>query len=326
MNITTDIDLAGYDRIIVAFSGGKDSIACFLTLLELGVLKEKIELWHHDIDGREGSDLMDWAVTRDYCRKFAAAFGVKIYFSWLEGGFEREMTRDNTPKAATIWENPDGTIGRSGGQGNTRLKFPQVSADLSVRWCSAYLKIDVGCAAICGQRRFLTGKTLFVTGERAEESAARAKYATFEPHRTDNRNGTKAPRYVDHWRPVHGMTIQQVWGLIEKYRINPHPSYRVGLGRCSCQFCIFGSPNQTATARMVSPDRFGTVAGYETSFGVTIHRKETIVQRADRGTPAAALLTDIEAARSETFVEEIILPEGQWKLPLGAFAESCGPL
>jgi hypothetical protein len=25
----------------------------------------------------------------------------------------------------------------------TRLKFPQVSADLNVRWCSAYLKIDV---------------------------------------------------------------------------------------------------------------------------------------------------------------------------------------
>ena len=30
-------DLASYDRIIVAFSGGKDSIACLLTLIEAGV-------------------------------------------------------------------------------------------------------------------------------------------------------------------------------------------------------------------------------------------------------------------------------------------------
>lgn len=320
--------LSDYDRIIVAFSGGKDSMACFLTLLDRGVDCSKIELWHHDIDGREGSDLMDWAVTRDYCRKVAAAFGVRIYFSWLEGGFEREMNRANSAKAATIWENPDGSLGRSGGQGkpNTRLKFPQVSADLSVRWCSAYLKIDVGCAAINGQERFLKGKTLFVTGERAEESAARAKYKVFEPHRTDNRNGKKSPRHVDHWRPIHSWTAQSVWALIEKYRVNPHPSYRVGLGRCSCQFCIFGSPNQTATARMVSPERFEKVANYEAKFNVTIHRNESIVERANRGVPASAFLADIEAARKDAFNEPVILNEGEWKLPLGAFAESCGPI
>ena len=44
----------------------------------------------------------------------------------------------------------------------------------SVRWCSAYLKIDVGAAALRGQARFEGKRTLFVTGERAEESAARA--------------------------------------------------------------------------------------------------------------------------------------------------------
>ncbi|MBT4947243.1 MAG: hypothetical protein HON27_13890 [Candidatus Marinimicrobia bacterium] len=54
--------LMSYDKIIVMFSGGKDSTACVLKLFNLGVPKEKIELWHHDIDGK-GDQFMDWPVT-----------------------------------------------------------------------------------------------------------------------------------------------------------------------------------------------------------------------------------------------------------------------
>lgn len=321
-------NLSDYDAIIVAFSGGKDSLACLLWLLDQGVDTAKIELWHHDIDGREGSDLMDWTMTRDYCRKVAAAFGLKIYFSWLQGGFEREMNRKEQRKAPTSWENPDGTVGTSGGTRGklaTRCKFPQVSADLSVRWCSAYLKIDVMDAALTGQDRFNGKKTLVVTGERAEESAGRAKYAEFEPHRRDNREGRSA-RHIDHYRPVHKMTTTQVWELIAKYRVNPHPCYRAGFGRCSCQFCIFGSANQCASARMISPERYAKIVAYEKQFGVTIHRNENFETRANKGTPYAASQADIDACRKDTFDEEVILPEGQWKMPLGAFAESCGPV
>ena len=96
-----------YDRYVVTFSGGKDSTACFLHLLELEVPKEKIELWHHDVDGH-GPLFMDWECTPDYCRKFAQAFGVPIYFSWKEGGFLREMLRENTATAPIYFETPDG--------------------------------------------------------------------------------------------------------------------------------------------------------------------------------------------------------------------------
>lgn len=56
-------DVLAYDCYVVAFSGGKDSVALVLHLLELGVPAEKIELWHHLVDGREGSALVDWPCT-----------------------------------------------------------------------------------------------------------------------------------------------------------------------------------------------------------------------------------------------------------------------
>lgn len=184
------IDLGSYDYVIVAFSGGKDSLAALLYLLDLGVDPSRIELWHHDVDGREGSRLMDWPVTRDYVRRVGEALGIKTYFSWKVGGFEREMLRDQAPTTATAFETPDEGVKYAGGKSGkpgTRLKFPQVSGDLTVRWCSAYLKIDVASIALRNQERFAGRRTLFVTGERAQESGGRAEYEILEPHRTDPR-------------------------------------------------------------------------------------------------------------------------------------------
>ncbi len=209
-------NLSDYDHIIVAYSGGKDSNSCVLHLKEMGADMSKVELWHHLVDGREGSTLMDWPITEDYCRKFAEALSLPIFFSWKEGGFEREMLRNEQKTAPNHFEHPQrkpvvwndsikefeyniiecGLSGGIRGKNGTRLKFPQVSANLAVRWCSAYLKIDVCTAAINNQARFLNKKTLVVTGERAEESAARAKYKTFEPDRADNRNGKRIQRHV----------------------------------------------------------------------------------------------------------------------------------
>lgn len=134
-------DLSQYDRFVVFFSGGKDSVACVLALLDAGVDPERIELHHHIIDGREGSDLFDWPVTEAYCEAFAKAMGLRIFFSWKVGGFEREMLRNKQKTAPIAWETEDGRVEMSGGDGGkegTRRRFPQVSADLRVRWCSAY--------------------------------------------------------------------------------------------------------------------------------------------------------------------------------------------
>lgn len=319
-------DLASYDRIVVGMSGGKDSLACILHLLECGVPRAKIELWHHLVDGREGSSLMDWPVTEDYCRKFAAAFGLTLYFSWRTGGFEREMLRDNAPTAPTQFETPEGVRQAGGVRGKvgTRLRFPQVAADLSVRWCSAYLKIDIAACALRNDARFEHSRTLVVTGERAEESPARARYQTFEPDRADNRAG-RSGRHIDHWRPVHAWTEQQVWDILCRHRVNPHPAYRLGFGRTSCLSCIFGSKDQWATVRALSPEHFERIARYEERFGVTINRSKSVRMLAEAGTAYPIQDERLRAmALGAVYTDPVVVDD--WQLPAGAFGESTGPV
>lgn len=318
-------NLNEYNKILVAFSGGKDSLACLLHILESGVEKNKIELWHHEIDGREGSRLMDWAITPDYCKKVAEAFDILIYFSWKVGGFEGEMLRENSLTQPTKFETPNEgilQIGGKRGKENTRRKFPQVSANLSVRWCSAYLKIDVCSAAIRNQRRFNNSKTLVVTGERAEESVARANYQEFEADRADNRDG-KNQRHVDHWRPVHAWTETKIWEIIKRHKVNPHPAYLLGWGRVSCQFCIFGSNDQWASAFEVSPERCCQIVAYESEFGLTIHRSDSVTTRIGKGRVYPMANEIIQLANSQEYTQQVILKD--WQLPTGAFGDSCGP-
>jgi 3'-phosphoadenosine 5'-phosphosulfate sulfotransferase (PAPS reductase)/FAD synthetase len=316
--------LNSYDRIIVYFSGGKDSLACLLWVINMGVEPSRIELWHHEIDGREGSNLMDWPITAGYCRTIAEHFGIPLYFSWKMGGFEREMMRHDQPTAPTRFETPSGVMqaGGTSGRLGTREQFPQVSADLSVRYCSPYLKIDVAATAIRNDPRFAGMRTLTVSGERAQESPARAKYQTFEPDRSDNRDG-KSARLVDRLRPIHSWTEEHVWKIIERFKVNPHPAYSLGWGRVSCMFCIFGSADQWATARKVDPARFEKIAQLETQFGKTIHRKLTVGELADRGTAYPFDPAKAGVAMGTEFTEPAILEN--WVIPMGAYGDLSGP-
>lgn len=312
-----------YDHYIVAGSGGKDSIACLLQLLKMGIPRDRIEWWHHLIDGREGGTYKpDWPHCEAYNLALTKALGVKCYFSWRQRGFEGEMLRQDARTAPTSFETPDGLMQKGGTGGNlsTRRKFPQTSADLKVRWCSSSLKIDVGRIALNNQKRFEGKRTLFISGERAEESPNRAKYPEFAKHDCD-----RLKRHVDHWRAVHQYTKADVWGLMEEFSINPAPPYRLGFGRYSCALCIFDSDDQWATLNLLMPEMVGVAIAYERGFGLTIHRTLSLPERIKRGTPYEMDPADMKAAISTTWDEPIILPPGGWKLPKGAYGEDTGP-
>jgi hypothetical protein len=252
------------------------------------------------------------------------ALGVKLTFSWRAGGIELEMLRRGTPTAPVWIPHAEGhrSIGGRGPAG-TRLKFPQVSADLSVRWCSAVNKIDVFARYLCNEPKFVNKRTLVLTGERAQESRARANYRVFEPHRCDTRGSSKVRRHVDVWRAVHGWSEQRVWRLIEKWKLTCHPAYYLGWGRVSCRCCIFGSANQWASVRAIAPQQFDQIASYEREFGSTIHRSRSVGQRADAGTPYAMDPKWVAIANSREFRHPPFMDP--WVLPQGAFGESCGP-
>lgn len=324
-----DFNLHDYDRYVVSFSGGKDSTACLLYLLDNDIPKEKIELWHQEIDGR-GPSLFDWEVTPDYCQKLGQAFGIPVLFQWKEGGFLREMLRERALTAPIYFEMPGGSIGRSGGTGgkpSTRRRFPQPSPDLRVRWCSAYLKIDVCAAALRHDPRFRNSRTLVLSGERGEESPQRARYAILEPDKADLRNGRKEFRLIDRFRPIRDWKERQVWDILEKHRVRPHPCYSMGFGRCSCKFCIFGNRDQFASAACVSRQKAERLVAFEKEFAYTMNRTTDLATLISKGSPYRAI-TD-ELARLATGYEydrAVLIPEDEtWQLPAGAFRKCGGP-
>lgn len=317
-----------YDLVIVSFSGGKDSLACVLHVLELGIPKEKIELWHQAVDGRPGVDprFFDWPCTESYCRAVANALGLKLKFQWREGGFEREINKVDAPLAPASFEQPDGTIGTAGGHGtpNTRLKFPAAVADLRTRWCSAILKIDVSTAAINNDPRLKEANVLVVTGERRQESNNRSRYSKVDRHKS-----TTQKRRVDQWRAIIDWREEKVWEIIEEWRVRPHPAYYLGWSRVSCLSCIFGNPDQWASVKSLTPDMFDKILAYERKFGRTIQQSGDIEHLAGKG---RSFVPDdpemIELALSEHYPESIaIMPRGErWAIPMGAYKRSGGPL
>jgi hypothetical protein len=317
--------LEEYDHVIVAFSGGKDSVAAVLCLLEAGI---KPELWHHDVDGDSDQKPeleWDWPVTKSYCQAFAEAFGLDIYFSWREGGITGEMLKENSRTKAVHFETPDGlkTGGGLTGSISTRRKFPQVGANLLTRWCSGVAKIDVFSVAIAGQERFRGKKILVVTGERAEESSNRAKYAVFENHR-NHQPGPRAKRQVHHWRPVLSWKEEDIWKIIEKHKVNPHPCYHLGFGRASCMICIFLNKDDLATINNIAPERIDKISILEKDFGCSLKRDgKSIKDHASQGKSEKLNPDAVRKALSYKYEDQIILEN--WELPKGAFRQGSGP-
>lgn len=365
LNINYD-KLDAYDRIIVGFSGGKDSVACVLSILEERPdLRDRVVLWHHEIDGVDhdrpgaGSGLFDWDCTPAYCRAFAEALGLPLRHQWRDKGFEGEMLREDSSTAGVYYEDDDGQVkylepqrpgknckcghkfggdvwmnergqwtgsetecpecGKARRGLSTRRKLPQVSADLSVRWCSAYLKIDVAKRVINATQE---GQVLLVTGERAEESGARARY-----HQGEVVSRSKK-RVVHQWRPVHAWEETQVWEIMRRWKINPHPCYHLGFGRCSCLGCIFGNADQWASAARINPGQIARIAEFEQEFGLTLKRKENLGDLIARGRvyeQVDALPRQLELARGNRYPADDVIVAGEWLLPAGAFRECGGP-
>lgn len=385
------LPLEEYDLIVVLISGGKDSVACYLKLIELGVPKEKIEFWHHDIDGGHPTRRMDWKCTQNYVKALADAEGVKLRVSYRVNGFFGELYRIGASEPIE-WIDPDtGEIKQCKLSSNYlkcrelkeqateemeellkqygyRMKFPAKTGDLSRRWCSAYLKICVADTVVSnldrlgeleelgGKRhkfpakggthsgRWCSGnlkaavqdsvtanleetkhdkKILIVSGERRGESAGRSKYNEMEIHRT---NATaKAHRIVHQWRCCIDYSEKDVWELLKRHHINPHPCYRIGWNRCSCMMCIFSTPRLFAGVKELFPDDYASLRHDEEILGFTLDNKKNLDEFIG-DTPSCVCWNDKKAIHSiltGEFGTEDIYTEN-WNYPVGAFHGADG--
>ncbi|MDO1449528.1 phosphoadenosine phosphosulfate reductase family protein [Rhodocytophaga aerolata] len=271
-------------KILIAFSGGKDSIAMALFLaFELGLGTERIELWHHEIDGH-GELLFDWACTTSYCQAFADHFGFKLLFSYRKGGIVREMYRTNeTSQSIFFQQEPGGEYSEVECQQqpkffSTRRKFPAKHKDIQVRWCSGKVKIDVMAKAITNSDRFYNCQLMICTGERRLESDKRAEYDEIKPY-----NGMTRTRRALVWRPIIDWTDKEVWAIMEKYKVQPHPCYVLGWSRCSCQCCIFNDQDTFATIAEISPQKIKRLVEIEKDFDFTMFNEYSVAAHAALG-------------------------------------------
>jgi 3'-phosphoadenosine 5'-phosphosulfate sulfotransferase (PAPS reductase)/FAD synthetase len=322
-------------RIVVAISGGKDSVAALLALLESGVNPCQIELHHHLVDGdhRSGHWFFDWQISTSYVIALGEYFNIPVYMSWRDGGILKELMRTHERTADVLYEDPDGNVTHlptTKGKYSTRRRWPAMSPDLSVRYCSAVAKIDTFRRWLNNDPRFKGTtenpcKVLVVTGERREESSNRAKYLEKEVHPCNTKS-----RIVHSWRNVINWSEQEVWDIFKRFKLAPNPVYNLGFSRLSCQTCVFFSPDNWAMLRHINPELFQRLVDKEIELGHTIDPRMSLTEKADKGSINRMPVHDprfakwVEAALTPRFRKEDLIVDGEWELPAGAFGGSGG--
>ena len=134
-----------------------------------------------------------------------------------------------------------------------------------------------------------------------------------------------------------------VWAIIRRWGLVPHPAYTLGFGRLSCLTCLFGNQDQWASIKKLDPkrvDQFGAteralISRQKKDVGkdvksakkrlVTLTRGTTIPDMARAGKPYEGDWRLKGTAMSSHYNGEVKVSPSRWSLPAGAFGEDTGP-
>lgn len=99
-----------------------------------------------------------------------------------------------------------------------------------------------------------TADTIRVTGERAAESAARAAKPEYEDDRLFG---------FPIWRPIHQWCWANVFAIHVRYGVPPNPLYMRGCSRVGCYPCIFANKRELAAMSRHDPEAFDRLGAME---------------------------------------------------------------
>jgi 3'-phosphoadenosine 5'-phosphosulfate sulfotransferase (PAPS reductase)/FAD synthetase len=241
--------------MIVSLSGGKDSVAMLLHLVQRYGTSQIVA--HYQVLPE------DWPGTLDYNQRLCARLGVPLVAQQMlyepvgDGTAVRRLAiRDIHQESDVV---PCGTPGVIAGVTDLafRRRWPPSAAS---RFCTRYFKSGLLDYWLRQQRDRLSeqnhesalpGELASVAlGERAGESPRRARKEAI----TD-RLAWATGECITNWLPIHQWSRRQVFRCLRDHSVEPHPAYREqgltdrqmydvdteGGPRTSCRFCIFAT-------------------------------------------------------------------------------------
>ncbi|GHO50945.1 phosphoadenosine phosphosulfate reductase family protein [Ktedonospora formicarum] len=243
-------------RVIVSTSGGKDSVAMLLEVLE--TIPRELVIAHHQIV------LEDWPGTVEYCKATCQRLGVPLYCTQATySGYEclhcHHCYLISCASLTIPWCRKCGSYRarylRQVENVLDLVEWRQAWPPLSVRFCTSYFKRDNFNAWARANAQLLGEHPVICLGERALESRNRAKLPVWR-----GRSGLKKG-WMHEWRPVLSRRRIEVFQKMRAYGIEPHYCYELqgmteqdmyetdieGGARMSCVMCFLKSPGQLRT-------------------------------------------------------------------------------
>jgi len=226
--------------VVVNHSGGKDSQAMLIRLLEAGVPKRQILVAHASLGD------VEWPGALEHAQNQAVAAGVAFVVARARRGFF-EMVEDRFVARPEV------------------PSFPSSEH----RQCTSDLKrgpIEREVRRYAKEHGFTT--IVNAMGIRAQESPSRKKQPTWSV----NKAQSVAGRRWFNWLPIHHLTTAEVFAGIAAAGQKPHPAYAAGNERLSCVFCILGSANDARNGAIRNPELYDRYVALEARTGYSMHQ------------------------------------------------------
>ena len=270
--------LDGGAALAISISGGKDSQAMALALVEL----HRERGWTGElfcITADLGS--IEWPETAAHTQRIADLCSVRLVTVRRTDG--RGMVEHWTARGE-----------RMAAQGKQARPW----SDSKNRFCTSDLKRDPIDNYL---RRY--SNVVCAVGLRAQESTARAKQPAWAKRRIDNTVRTALT-----WHPILAWTLLDVlracghtWAELNDRRLayasgkteqalagwTMHPAYVFGNERLSCQFCVLGSVGDLANGARHNPAMLEELIGIEQRFGFTFQGDRSLETFRPAATQAA---------------------------------------